>query len=87
MVQGKLTQSEPSRFYRLCVAEAATLRWQWKGAAVHLVLQDTRGNVEGPGLPNPVRLGLPGCYQLGISANTMADHAFGDFRLTLAISP
>jgi hypothetical protein len=86
VVQGKLTRSEPSRFYRLCVAEAATLRWQWKGASVHVVLRDTQGNVQGPGLPNPIRLESPGCYQLGLSANTMAEDAFGDFRLTLAIS-
>lgn len=87
VLRGTLTPAMPSRRYQFCIAAAASLRWTWNGAAVHLVLEDPRGQTQGPGLPDPVRLASPGCYRLGVSANTMADDSFGDFSLGLALDP
>jgi len=86
-VHGRLTPNQPSRVYRFCIATAESLRWQWKGAAMHLVLQDPSGGVEGPGIPDPIRLALPGSYRLSDSADTMADDSFGEFSLTPALDP
>jgi hypothetical protein len=86
-LEGNLTPDEPSRTYRFCIGLPASLAWQWQGAAVHLVLQDPRDGAQGPGLPNPVALPVEGCYRLGVSADTMADVAFGSFRLSLQLAP
>jgi hypothetical protein len=86
-LEGSLTPGRPSQSYRFCVAQPASLTWQWRGAAVHLVLQDPSGDAWGPGLPNPVSLPVEGCYRLGVSADTMADEAFGGYRLSLRLSP
>jgi hypothetical protein len=86
VLEGSLTPERPSQVYRFCVGQPGSLVWQWRGAAAHLVMQDPMGDVAGPGLPNPVPLPLEGCYCLNVSANTMAEGAFGSFQLTLQLS-
>jgi hypothetical protein len=50
-----------------------------------MILISPSGDVEGPGIPKDVRLPISGCYVLGVSANTMADDAYGDFLLAITL--
>jgi hypothetical protein len=87
ILEESLTTERPSQLYRFCIGQPGSLAWRWQGPAVHLVLQDPQGNASGPGLSNPVPLPLEGCYRLSVSANTMAEGAFGSYSLSLQFSP
>jgi hypothetical protein len=61
------------------------LSYRVEGAALRTVLTYPNGDVDGPGVPNPVQLPSSGVYTFGVHPNLMADGAFGRYRLTLTI--
>ena len=61
------------------------LTYRVEGAALRTVLTYPNGDVDGPGVPNPVQLPATGVYRFGVHPNLMAEGAFGRYRLTLTI--
>jgi hypothetical protein len=61
------------------------LFYKVEGAALRTVLTYPNGDVDGPGVPNPVQLPATGEYTFGVHPNLMAEGAFGPYRLTLTI--
>ena len=82
---GRLSPDASARRYRFCIAAPRRLEWKYSGHAARLLLAAPDGEVAGPGLSQPEILPRAGCYVLGVSANTMADDAYGDFTLTLSL--
>ena len=84
-LRGNLSAEVRSVSYRFCVQRAGVLSWSLEGPAAHLILTSPSGAVDGPGIARDVQLPAMGCYVLGLSANTMAEHPYGDFVLTLVV--
>ena len=63
------------------------LYWSERGAAVRMTVGYPNGDVDGPGLPNPLPLPATGAYTLAISPDQMAEGALGRFVLKLRIPP
>jgi hypothetical protein len=82
-VRGHLSAEIRSVSYRFCIQRAGVLSWSFEGPAAHLIITSPSGEVDGPGISREVRLPVMGCYVLGLSSNTMAEHPYGDFVLTL----
>jgi hypothetical protein len=63
------------------------LYWSERGAAVRLTIGYPDGHMDGPGLANPLPLPADGAYTLAVSADLMANGAYGPFTLKLRIPP
>jgi len=87
LLEGRLSSDQPGVSYSFTTASAQTLHWHASGPAMRIVLTSPNGEADGPGLPAEISLGMPGRYVLSVSANTMADKAYGAFRMELRLSP
>ena len=85
VIRGTLTPQAPDVHYRFVTRAPARLAWTFGGSAVHLVLTGPDGDAQGPGLPAVLDLPRAGHYVLSLSANTMADEAYGAFVLHLRL--
>ena len=84
---GVLKQDVQCCAYRFKAHAGQTLHWRFTGPAFRAVIAYPNGEIDGPGIPNAIRLPTDGAYVLTFSPNLMADGAFGRFRLTLTIPP
>jgi hypothetical protein len=85
ITHGKLTQARSSCEYRFHAQRGEKLEWDVTGAATRQVITDPSGDGEGPGFANPYPLTKTGEYKLDISADLMAEGAFGDYTLHLRL--
>lgn len=71
--------------YALRARAGQMLSWTLTGPTSRVLLTDPHGNVDGPGLPQAIRLPANGVYVFEVRPNLMADDAHGPFRLTISI--
>lgn len=86
-LHGVLRQNVDCCAYVFKARAGQTLYWSETGATVREVIKYPNGDVDGPGLPNPLPLPQTGAYVLTISPDLMAEGAFGRFTLKLRIPP
>jgi hypothetical protein len=63
------------------------LYWSLRGPATRQTIGYPDGHVDGPGLPNPLKLPMTGAYSFAVRPNLMADGAYGRFELRMRIPP
>jgi hypothetical protein len=85
-ISGVLTQGADCCAYRFAAYGGQTLKLKVTGAAVRMVLSYPDGHSDGP-LGEVTPLPADGSYVLSLTPDTMADGAFGPFKLTLTIPP
>jgi hypothetical protein len=85
-VRERLTPKQSRYSYAFGAHAGQKLTWTFSGPAVRTLLRDPTGDSEGPGLPEIISLTSSGTYVFTISSNTMAEHIFGPFELTLHIN-
>ena len=83
---GVLRQDRDCCAYLVKANAGQTLRWRVTGPAVRVTITSPKGDSDGP---EPAAIPLPytGAYVFTVHPNTMADNAFGPFKLTLTIPP
>lgn len=84
---GELRQNRDCCAYLIKARGGQTLNWRVTGPAVRVTLSYPDGQVDGPGLPNPIPLPTDGAYVFTVRPNLMADGAFGRYVLRLRIPP
>jgi hypothetical protein len=84
---GVLRQNSDCCAYVFKAHAGQTLHWKLTGPIVRIVMTYPDGHSDGPGVPKDVPLPTDGAYVFRVSGDTMADHAFGRFVLTLRIPP
>jgi hypothetical protein len=82
---GTLTQARPGCTYLFKAKAGQKLIWRVEGPATRQVVTSPSGNADGPGIANPYPLTETGLYRFDLSADLMADGAFGRYRLVLII--
>lgn len=85
VLAGRTRQNVDCCAYSFRARAGQRLYWRLEGAALRTVLKYPNGDVDGPGVPNGVRLPASGRYVFDVHPNLMADGAYGWFRLTLTI--
>jgi hypothetical protein len=86
-VRKRLTPNRSRYSYAFRARAGQKLSWVLNGRpAVRTLLRDPTGNSEGPGLPDIIPLPSSGTYVFTISSNTMAEHIYGPFELTLRVN-
>jgi hypothetical protein len=83
--RGVLTPDHPGYSYRFKARAGQVLTIKFLGPASRKVIGYPNGDSDGPGIPDRIELKQTGLYTLEVSANTMAEGAFGPFTLTLII--
>ena len=83
--RGDLTQARDSCDYHFRARAGQVLTWSVKGPATRQVISYPDGNADGPGIPQRIPLQQTGEYVFSISADLMAEGAFGRYRLRLTI--
>ena len=83
--RGDLTQARESCDYRFKARAGQVLTWRVDGPATRQVISYPDGNADGPGIPQRIPLQQTGEYVFSISADLMAEGAFGRYRLRLTI--
>jgi hypothetical protein len=86
-VHGVLKQNSDCCTYTFKAAAGQKLYWTETGAATRLTITFPNGDGDGPNFESPETLPATGAYTLTVSPDTMAEHAFGRFTLTLRIPP
>jgi hypothetical protein len=87
VVRGVLRQNVDCCAYVFKAAAGQKLHWTGSGAAARMGIEQPDGQIIDPGLPNPAELPLTGTYKLLVSADLMAEAAFGPFTVKLRIPP
>ena len=82
---GRLTRQEESCAYHFKARAGQTLTWRLDGPATRQTIGYPDGNADGPGIPQSIPLPQTGEYVFGVSADLMAEGAFGRYRLRLTI--
>ena len=86
-VRERLTPNRSRYSYAFRARAGQKLTWAFsRRPAVRTLLRDPTGDSEGPGLPYIIPLPSSGTYVFTISSNTMAEHIYGPFELTLRIN-
>jgi len=83
---GELRQNVDCCTYLLKARAGQTLQYTVTGAAVRATMTYPDGHGDGP-FAGTIPLPADGTYLFSISPDTMADGAFGHFKLTLTIPP
>jgi hypothetical protein len=86
-VHGVLSQKTDCCTYTFKAEAGQQLYWRETGAATRLTITNPAGETDGPNFESPTTLPASGVYTLSVSPDTMADHAYGRFTLTLRIPP
>ncbi|MBV9996267.1 MAG: hypothetical protein JO127_13760 [Caulobacteraceae bacterium] len=84
-VRGVLRKDVACCSYAFAARGGQKLYWSIHGAAARLTIGYPDGQVDGPGLPNPLPLPASGHYVIAVSPDQMAAGAFGPFVLKLRI--
>ena len=82
---GRLTHERSNCDYHFKARAGQTLIWSLDGPATRQVIGYPDGNADGPGIPQRIPLPQTGEYVFSVSANLMAEGAFGKYRLRLTI--
>ena len=82
---GRLTQARPGCDYHFKARAGQTLTWSVTGPATRQVISYPDGNGDGPGIPQRIPLQQTGEYVFSVSADLMAEGAFGRYKLRLTI--
>ncbi len=82
---GRLTDTRSSCTYLFRAHRGEKLQWEVSGAATRQVITGPNGEGEGPGFANPYPITQTGQYELEISANLMAEGAYGKYTLRLRL--
>ena len=85
VLTGRTRQNTECCDYVFQARAGQMLSYKVEGAALRTILTYPNGDVDGPGVPNPVQLPATGTYRFGVHPNLMAEGAFGRYRLTLTI--
>jgi hypothetical protein len=85
-VRERLTPNRSRYSYAFRARAGQKLTWAFSGPSVRTLLRYPTGDSYGPGLPDIIPLPSSGTYVFTISSNTMAEHIFGPFELTLHIN-
>jgi hypothetical protein len=82
---GRLTHAHESCDYHFKARAGQTLTWTLQGPATRQTIGYPDGNGDGPGIPQSIPLQQTGEYVFGVSADLMAEGAFGRYRRRLTI--
>lgn len=83
--RGDLTHARSSCDYHFKARAGQVLTWRLDGPATRQVIGYPDGNADGPGIPQRIPLQQTGEYVFSVSADLMADGAFGRYKLRLTI--
>jgi hypothetical protein len=86
-VRGVLRQNTACCTYVFKAAAGQKLIWSVTGASTRQTIGYPNGQMDGPGLPNPLPLPATGAYVISVSPDLMAEGAFGPFVLKMRIPP
>jgi hypothetical protein len=86
-IRGVLRQNTACCTYVFEASAGQRLIWSVTGATARETIGYPGGQMDGPGLPNPLPLPASGSYVFSVSPDLMADGAFGPFVLKMRIPP
>lgn len=84
-VKGALSPQRLSVSYSFRARAGQSLVWSLSGPTAHATITYPDGNSDGPDLPETLPLPQTGAYTFTISANRMAENAFGPFQASFAL--
>jgi hypothetical protein len=85
VVRGRLSPKRTTFSYLFAGEPGQTLRWNFNGPAVRVLLTKPSGDTDGPGLPATVAIDQKGLYVFSVSSNKMAENIYGKFRLSFRL--